>query len=71
MNEPDRPEVNRIGSSNSGLTLTRANNAPLNPLPHETAESTAEAWTKYTDSAYAHFAEMKALLDEKDPSYAD
>jgi len=53
------------------LTLARSNNAPLNPLPHETAESTAEAWTKYTDSAYAHFAEMKAILDEEDPSYAD
>ena len=53
------------------LTLARANNAPLNLLPHETAERTAEAWTRYTESAYAHFAEMKALLDEKDPSYAD
>jgi len=53
------------------LTLARANGERLNPLPHETAERTAEAWTRYTDSAYAHFAEMKALLDEKDPSYAE
>ncbi|MGH7123107.1 MAG: class II aldolase/adducin family protein, partial [Stellaceae bacterium] len=53
------------------LTLARANGAPLNPLPHETAEQTAEAWTQYTGSAYAHFDEMKAILDEKDPSYAD
>jgi len=53
------------------LTLARANNAPLNMLPHETAERTAEAWLNYTGSAYAHFAEMKALLDEKDPSYAE
>jgi ribulose-5-phosphate 4-epimerase/fuculose-1-phosphate aldolase len=53
------------------LTLARANNAPLNVLPHETAERTAEAWLNYTDSAYAHFAEMKAILDEKDPSYAE
>ncbi len=53
------------------LTLARANGTPLNPLLHETAESTAEAWTRYTDSAYAHFEEMKAILDEKDPSYAE
>ena len=53
------------------LTLARSNNAPLNPLPHDIAEQTAESWLNYTDSAYAHFAEMKAMLDEKDPSYAD
>ena len=53
------------------LTLARANGTPLNLLPHEVAERTAEGWTKYTASAYAHFAEMKAILDEKDPSYAE
>jgi ribulose-5-phosphate 4-epimerase/fuculose-1-phosphate aldolase len=53
------------------LTLARANGTPLNILPHEVAERTAESWTKYTASAYAHFAEMKAILDEKDPSYAE
>jgi ribulose-5-phosphate 4-epimerase/fuculose-1-phosphate aldolase len=53
------------------LTLARANNAPLNMLPHEMAERTAESWLNYTGSAYSHFAEMKALLDEKDPSYAE
>jgi ribulose-5-phosphate 4-epimerase/fuculose-1-phosphate aldolase len=53
------------------LTLARSNGEPLSVLPHDTAESTAEAWTKYTDSAYAHFDEMKAILDENDPSYAE
>lgn len=53
------------------LTLARANGTPLNLLPHEVAERTAEGWTKYTASAFAHFEEMKAILDEKDPSYAD
>jgi ribulose-5-phosphate 4-epimerase/fuculose-1-phosphate aldolase len=53
------------------LTLARANGTPLNMLPHEVAERTAEGWTKYTASAYAHFDEMKAILDEKDPSYAE
>jgi ribulose-5-phosphate 4-epimerase/fuculose-1-phosphate aldolase len=53
------------------LTLARANGERLNLLPHDIAEQTAESWLKYTDSAFAHFAEMKAMLDEKDPSYAD
>jgi ribulose-5-phosphate 4-epimerase/fuculose-1-phosphate aldolase len=53
------------------LTLARANRETLNLLPHDIAEQTAESWLNYTDSAYAHFAEMKAILDEKDPSYAD
>jgi hypothetical protein len=36
----------------------------------EIAERTARGWLDYEDRAFAHFAEMKAILDEADPSYA-
>jgi len=53
------------------LVLAHSTGQQLNLMPHEIAERTALGWLDYTDSAYAHFDEMKAMLDEKDPSYAD
>jgi ribulose-5-phosphate 4-epimerase/fuculose-1-phosphate aldolase len=53
------------------LVLAHSTGQKLNLMPHEIAERTAQGWLDYTDSAYAHFDEMKAMLDEKDPSYAD
>jgi hypothetical protein len=37
----------------------------------EIAERTAEGWLEYKDAAFCHFAEIKAMLDKKDPSYAE
>ncbi|MFO0995279.1 MAG: class II aldolase/adducin family protein [Alphaproteobacteria bacterium] len=55
------------------MVLAYSTGQKLNPLSHEIAEKTAAAWDKaYSgDFADAFFAELKLLLDEKDPSYAE
>jgi ribulose-5-phosphate 4-epimerase/fuculose-1-phosphate aldolase len=44
---------------------------PLKVLPDEIAETTAQDWERITDFSIAHFEEMKRLLDDEDPSYAN
>ena len=53
------------------LVLAYSTGQKLNVMPPELAERTAQGWQDYKDAAFSHFAEMKAMLDEKDPSYAD
>ena len=53
------------------LVLAYSTGQKLNVLSPELAERTAQGWIDYKDSAFSHFEEMKAILDEKDPSYAD
>ena len=53
------------------LLLAYATGRPLNVMPGELAERTARAWDGYRDSAFAHFRDLKRLLDRKDPSYRD
>ena len=53
------------------LALAYATGRPLSVLGDEIAERTAIGWEQYTDSAFAHFAEAKALLDKSEPDYAD
>lgn len=43
---------------------------PLRVLPEEIAEKTAREWETYPGFADAHLAEIKALLDREDPTYA-
>jgi ribulose-5-phosphate 4-epimerase/fuculose-1-phosphate aldolase len=52
------------------LVLAYSTGQKLSFLPPEIAERTAQGWLDYNDHAFAHFAEMKAVLDAKDPSYA-
>jgi hypothetical protein len=51
--------------------LAYASGQPLNVMGDNLAKKTAEGWRDYTDAAFAHFEQMKELLDEKDPSYRD
>jgi len=53
-------------------TLVRAytTGRALNVMPDALAERTARDWEAYPSYAEAHFSEMKALLDRKDPTYA-
>jgi hypothetical protein len=37
----------------------------------QVAEKTAQDWDKFSDSSFSHFAEMKRILDESEPSYAE
>jgi ribulose-5-phosphate 4-epimerase/fuculose-1-phosphate aldolase len=43
---------------------------PLNVLPDDVAERTAQDWEQIIDFSKAHFEEMKCILDAEDPSYA-
>jgi ribulose-5-phosphate 4-epimerase/fuculose-1-phosphate aldolase len=42
---------------------------PLNVMPQDVAEKTAADWADYGDAAFAHFEQLKLMLDAKDPSY--
>ena len=51
--------------------LAYASGQPLHVMSAQVAEKTAQEWESDREQFLAHFAEMKAILDEKDPSYAD
>ena len=53
------------------LVLAYSTGQRLNVMPPELAERTARSCDDYKEAAFSHFAEMKRLLDAKDPSYAD
>jgi ribulose-5-phosphate 4-epimerase/fuculose-1-phosphate aldolase len=53
------------------LALAYATNQKLNVMSPELAERTARGWEDYKGAAFAHFEEMKRILDARDPSYAD
>ena len=53
------------------LMLAYASGQPLNVMGDNLARKTAEGWRAYGDAAFAHFAQLKEMLDEKDPSYRD
>jgi len=53
------------------LMLAYASGQKLNVMSDKVAEQTARDWDLYTDSALAHFEEMKKVLNRKDSSYAE
>ena len=53
------------------MMLAYSTGRPLNVMPDALAERTAKGWEDYTESSFAHFAEMKRVLDRQDASYAD
>ena len=53
------------------LMLAYASGQPLNVMGENLARKTAEGWRAYGDAAFAHFAQLKEMLDEMDPSYRD
>jgi len=53
------------------LVLAYSTGQKLNIMAPDLAERTATGWDNYRDSAFSHFAELKRLLDKKDPSYAE
>lgn len=44
---------------------------PLRVASHEVAQKTADQWQGYHGFAQRHFDELKAILDEEEPSYKD
>lgn len=53
------------------LVLAYSTGQPLNIMSDALAEQTAQGWEAYNDSMFAHFDEMKRVLDRQDRSYAD
>ena len=53
------------------LALAYQTGQKLHVMSAAVAEKTAQEWEDYGAAALAHFAEMKAILDGEDGSYAD
>ena len=53
------------------LILAYSTGQPLNVMPEAIARKTAKGWLAYSDSAVAHFGQLKSLLDAKDASYRE
>ena len=53
------------------LMLAYASGQELNVMSDAVAAKTAEGWRAYYDMAFAHFEQLKAMLDRQDPSYRD
>jgi ribulose-5-phosphate 4-epimerase/fuculose-1-phosphate aldolase len=53
------------------LVLAYSTGQPLNVLSDAVAEKTALCWDEYRESAFAHFRDLKSMLDAKDASYRD
>jgi len=52
------------------LVLAYSTNQPLNIMSDELAEKTAQEWDDYREMPFAHFSEMRRILDEEEPAYA-
>jgi ribulose-5-phosphate 4-epimerase/fuculose-1-phosphate aldolase len=53
------------------LVLACQTGKPLHVMTPDVAEKTAREWEADRDQFHSHFAEMKAILDSQDPSYAN
>jgi ribulose-5-phosphate 4-epimerase/fuculose-1-phosphate aldolase len=53
------------------MLLAYASGQPLNVMSDAVASKTAADWRDYADAAFAHFEQLKAMLDAKDKSYRD
>ncbi|MEM1076906.1 MAG: class II aldolase/adducin family protein [Pseudomonadota bacterium] len=53
------------------LVLAYSTGQPLAILPDALAEATAAEWQTYKQAEFAHFAEMKRVLDKETPDYKD
>ncbi len=53
------------------LLTAYASGQPLNVMSDDVAKKTAQDWLEYRDMAFAHFAHLKSVLDETEPSYRE
>lgn len=53
------------------MVLAYSTGQPLAVMPQEIAEATAEEWKAVQDAEFAHFEEMKLVLDKEQPDYKD
>jgi ribulose-5-phosphate 4-epimerase/fuculose-1-phosphate aldolase len=52
------------------LVMAYQTGQPLHVMSHDVAEKTAQEWEADRDQFNVHFSEMKNILDQEDPSYA-
>jgi ribulose-5-phosphate 4-epimerase/fuculose-1-phosphate aldolase len=52
------------------LVLAWSTGQPLREMTPEVAERTAQDWEHYAPMQFAHFEELKLLLDREEPGYA-
>jgi ribulose-5-phosphate 4-epimerase/fuculose-1-phosphate aldolase len=52
------------------LVLALSTGKPLRVMSDEVAERTAQDWEHYAPMQFAHFEEMKRLLEREEPDYA-
>ncbi|WP_261842232.1 class II aldolase/adducin family protein [Aliamphritea ceti] len=53
------------------MVLAYSTGQPLNVLPDDLAEETAASWDEFKGAGDAHFEQLKAMLEKKDPSFRD
>ena len=53
------------------MVLAYSTGQELNVMSDDLAESVAREWEVYKDAEFAHFEEMKQVLDRENPGYAD
>ena len=53
------------------LMLAYASGQPLSVLSDEVAQRTAQDWLAYEGMAFAHFDQLKMMLDRSDSSYRE
>jgi len=51
------------------MMLAYSTGQPLSIIDSDIAEKTAQSWEEYSESAFAHFDQLKLLLDQTDDSY--
>lgn len=53
------------------MILAYSTGQPLSIMSDDLAEKTAQGWEEYSESAFAHFEQLKEILDKTDSSYRD
>ena len=53
------------------MVLAYSTGQELSVMGDNLAEETAAEWETYSDAEFAHFAEMKRVLDKEEPDYKD
>jgi ribulose-5-phosphate 4-epimerase/fuculose-1-phosphate aldolase len=53
------------------MVLAYSTGQPLNILPHGIALETAQSWDEFRGQSYAHFEQLKSMLDKKDSTYRE
>ena len=53
------------------MVLAYSTGQPLRVLPDSLAQQTAQSWDEFRGASFAHFDQLKEMLDNKDSSYRD